>query len=271
MVIAIIGVLAGLILPSLSGAKRRARDTQCLSNLRQIAVMINLYMLDHSGRFPPRGVSEQDPVTLRWRSKRADVAMGGVDPAPGHFTQQFPTAPARPLARYQGNAEVFRCAVDKGHLSFPSWPCTDHDAKPTMWETIGSSYMYNAGVGAPRDSSRSPPLPVATKLPSAGGLSRYSDSWVREPSRYILAHEPPARPIGRAISPTTVIYYWAQWHRSRGKTDFRDPTIAPRMFVSPVVFVDGHGAIHDFSDSVMNDLYYPFEPTRDWVWYQPRR
>ena len=269
VVIGIIGILAGMILPALSGAKRRARETQCLNNLRQMGVMIQLYMGDHHDRFPPSRIAEQDQLNFRWRIKRADVAMGGIDPQPGHFTEQFPTAAVRPLAHYQGNAEVFRCPADEGHLAFPSWPCTDHDAKPSMWGTIGSSYMYNASVGAPRDSSRTPPLPIATRLPRAGNLPGKSESWVIEPSRFILGHEPPARPIGRAVSPTTVIYYWSQWHRNRGKTDFGDPTIAPRLFASPVVFVDGHAAIHDFSDSVMTDPYYPYEKTKDWIWYQP--
>jgi prepilin-type N-terminal cleavage/methylation domain-containing protein/prepilin-type processing-associated H-X9-DG protein len=54
VVIAIIAILAALLLPVLSRAKRRAHQSACLANLKQIGVAIEIYLADHEGRFPDR-------------------------------------------------------------------------------------------------------------------------------------------------------------------------------------------------------------------------
>jgi prepilin-type N-terminal cleavage/methylation domain-containing protein/prepilin-type processing-associated H-X9-DG protein len=50
VVIAVIGILASLLLPALSGAKERARRAQCASNLGQLGVAIALYLEQFNGR-----------------------------------------------------------------------------------------------------------------------------------------------------------------------------------------------------------------------------
>lgn len=52
VVIAIIGILAALLLPSLSSAKRSAHSVACMSNLHQIGVAMHLYVEDNNGRLP---------------------------------------------------------------------------------------------------------------------------------------------------------------------------------------------------------------------------
>ena len=54
VVIAIVGLLAALLLPALSRAKRLAKQTACLSNLKQIGVAFALYLDEHENRFPDR-------------------------------------------------------------------------------------------------------------------------------------------------------------------------------------------------------------------------
>jgi prepilin-type N-terminal cleavage/methylation domain-containing protein len=52
VVIAIIGILASLLLPTLGQAKRSARATACLSNLRQIGLALQLYLQENEDRLP---------------------------------------------------------------------------------------------------------------------------------------------------------------------------------------------------------------------------
>ena len=52
VVIAIIGILAGMLLPALAGAKQRAHTISCVSNLRQWAIIWNLYANDHREKLP---------------------------------------------------------------------------------------------------------------------------------------------------------------------------------------------------------------------------
>jgi prepilin-type processing-associated H-X9-DG protein len=52
VVLAIIGLLAGLGLPVITRAKESGRSTVCLSNLRQIGIGLQLYVQDNQNRLP---------------------------------------------------------------------------------------------------------------------------------------------------------------------------------------------------------------------------
>lgn len=68
VVLAIIGLLAALLLPALTGSKERGRRTLCLSNLRQFSQGLHLYGMDQNDRLPP-GYSEDGERQLASSAK----------------------------------------------------------------------------------------------------------------------------------------------------------------------------------------------------------
>ncbi|MBO4630681.1 MAG: DUF1559 domain-containing protein [Lentisphaeria bacterium] len=63
IVIAIIAILAGMLLPALNSARETARKSNCMSNLRQIGVALNQYIVDYNDYIP---VFSWDSYKPRW-------------------------------------------------------------------------------------------------------------------------------------------------------------------------------------------------------------
>lgn len=66
-VIAVIGILAGMLLPALSSAKNKAKASNCIGQLKQVGLALHLYAGDNKNRLPDRGD----------RSNSSDVKVNG--------------------------------------------------------------------------------------------------------------------------------------------------------------------------------------------------
>jgi len=76
VVIAIIAILASLLLPALSSAKRRAQATRCLNNLRQVGCATFLYCQDHDDRLPFAWYNEPDPKVNSFYALLSPLLLG---------------------------------------------------------------------------------------------------------------------------------------------------------------------------------------------------
>lgn len=55
VVVSILGLLAGLGIPAIGGAMRKAKSGACLSNLQQIGTAVLAYAAENNGSFPEAG------------------------------------------------------------------------------------------------------------------------------------------------------------------------------------------------------------------------
>lgn len=117
VVIAIVSVLAAILFPVFSLARGKARQTACLSNLRQMGTAIALYRQDYDGvnvrhRFCPDraddplcdttpGPTFTGPNEIWWAPYDNSVAPDSPGPYP-HYKTGF-------LQPYVKNVEIFRC------------------------------------------------------------------------------------------------------------------------------------------------------------------
>ncbi len=112
VVIAIVGLLAGLLVPGLARARGLGQSTSCLGNLRQVGVALQVYVQDNGNRMP---VMRDRPL--------------GPEPGTNPFTpSKGVPGPDEVLLDVLGNTQALRCAGDRQRI----------------FERTGSSYAWNS-------------------------------------------------------------------------------------------------------------------------------
>jgi general secretion pathway protein G len=135
VVIAIIVILAGLLFPVFAQAKAKAKQTQCISNLKQIGSGIALYMNDHDDVFP-HALDASD----RWAP---DIWEDHPE-----FQERIPYMPllCEVLQPYLKSREIFHCPGDSGTRMLDNHFGREFVTAPNMWSVYQSSYFFRTEI-----------------------------------------------------------------------------------------------------------------------------
>ena len=124
VVIGVISILAGILMPTLSLAKRQARTIVCRSNLRQAGLALRMYLNAYNDVMPYAAQMPSQPGNTR-------------------------PAIADALKPYLDDPEALRCPEDVGNQTFETRSGSYYLERP-RFETEKSSYEYMSLLGGRR-------------------------------------------------------------------------------------------------------------------------
>ncbi len=135
VVIAIIAILAAILFPVFSQAREKARQTQCLSNARNIGLAFAQYVQDYDEQFPLAG--HRSP----WAKPLASLLSG--QPYIRNF--QIFRCPSDPSRNWAGSAEEWLADIKNRRLTSYGYSCY---YAPNFWPTIAdpdTGFVSNSG------------------------------------------------------------------------------------------------------------------------------
>ena len=215
VVIAIIAILASMLLPALSQARKVAKLSICTNNLNQIGTSMNMYVNDYDGYFVTMGDAT---VALDSTDQNCPWMFGGGEANGLAATERpfYSYISAVNKTRNMTASTAFWCPMDKkGNNHY--WPTA------TYYYWYGNSYSYNNAGGFGGYKTRYANLQsTLDKIKNHTGLGgRRIGSISSTATKSMVAEADIPSRCGDRI----------KWHR--------------RGYSTNMVFVDGHAKIMD--------------------------
>lgn len=219
VVIAIIAILAAILFPVFASAKDKAKQTACVSNMRQMGTSFKLYQSDYDDKYPlgqtmlPSGGwwNNLHVVPARWHAPFSGIQQHNYD------TFVFNT-----IQPYLNNWGVYKCpSGSDNRFSDP----TAYTTGTGIIQPVPISYNYNGLVSALTDSSVASPSGLRILWEGRG---RQSVLGFSRPSPFLSCPAGPtcvyqglnSAPGGNMSIPTPLVTYWV--HNRGGNFGFAD-------------------------------------------------
>jgi prepilin-type N-terminal cleavage/methylation domain-containing protein/prepilin-type processing-associated H-X9-DG protein len=223
VVIAIIGILAALLLPVLSAAKRKAAQTTCINNLKQLGLGMKMYVDDNNGTFPGiasrmYGFHPQD--WIYWRTNTS-------------LYPPFEQSPILTSLPGEGRPSL-RCPLDTSD--------NDRLAQTSIFSDSYGPYLFSysfTGYGLDYDGNN---LGMSSVIDTSSGTAiayLFKESGVHNPANKIMLAEEPGSASGKD-SPNGSIIYDGRWVPAPVTGPGQDPLTLRHGGKADVTFTDNH-------------------------------
>ena len=143
VVIAIIGILVALLLPAIQAAREAARRSQCMNNLKQIGIAIQMHH-DSKGRFPA-GRNGKDPFSVSW----AYFLLPQIEETAVHaaYNETFRVDAPQNAQAMRTPIEVYACPSRRRAAADRNFDDDDRPPQVLAAASLGD-YAANAGLEA---------------------------------------------------------------------------------------------------------------------------
>jgi prepilin-type processing-associated H-X9-DG protein/prepilin-type N-terminal cleavage/methylation domain-containing protein len=223
VVIAVIAILASLLMPVLSAAKRRAGQATCLNNQKQLGLGMQMYLQDNNYTFPGIASRHYGYHPEDWIYWRTD-------------TNAYPSFEKSPILTSVPGLQKpsLRCPLD----------ASDNDRLAAVFSDGYGIYPFSYSFNGYGLDANNQNLGMSTVVETSGGTTKkhpFYEGLVRNPSQKImLAEEPGSFGVRESDGGDAAPICDGRWVPSDSASSAGDPLTVRHGGRADVSFADGH-------------------------------